>query len=69
MQAQVTHHTSSSVRADAVVTDAKGRVYLRVEGVEGTISKALLPLFQASQTSLGPARVDELPAERSTAQG
>ncbi|NSW53256.1 MAG: SDR family NAD(P)-dependent oxidoreductase [Anaerolineae bacterium] len=69
MQAQVTHHTSSSVRADAVVTDAKGRVYLRVEGVEGTISKALLPLFQASQTSLDPARVDELPAERSTAQG
>jgi len=48
----VREYTSSSIIADAFVYDHHGRLCLRAEGVEGTLSTALLPLFEKSHTSL-----------------
>jgi NAD(P)-dependent dehydrogenase (short-subunit alcohol dehydrogenase family) len=48
----VREYTTSRIIADAFVYDQHGRLCLRAEGVEGTLSTALLPLFEKSRTSL-----------------
>ncbi|HET60074.1 MAG TPA: KR domain-containing protein, partial [Chloroflexi bacterium] len=48
----VREYTSSRIIADAFVYGHHGRLCLRAEGVVGTLSTALLPLFEKSHTSL-----------------
>jgi NAD(P)-dependent dehydrogenase (short-subunit alcohol dehydrogenase family) len=44
--------TASRIIADASVYDQHGQLCLRCKGVDGTLSTALLPLFEKSRTSL-----------------
>ena len=48
---QITSHNTTNVKANTCVYDRFGQLLVEFEGVEGTMSKALLPLFQESTTS------------------
>ena len=52
---KITSQTRTRARADAVIFDENGRVYMEAEGIEGTMSKALRALFKTARTSLDTA--------------
>jgi len=50
---EILSQSTTLVRAKAAAYDSTGRLLLQCTGIEGTMSKALLPLFKTSATSLG----------------
>ncbi len=49
---KIVSQTKTRAKADAVIFDRQGRIYVKTKGIEGTMSKALRGLFKASATSL-----------------
>jgi hypothetical protein len=49
---KIVSFTNTRARADAVIFDELGKVYIETEGIEGTMSRALHGLFKTSKTSL-----------------
>ncbi|MEE4194464.1 MAG: SDR family NAD(P)-dependent oxidoreductase [Anaerolineae bacterium] len=58
---KIVSQTKTRAKANAVIFDQQGRIYVETEGIEGTMSKALRALFKESATSL-----DAVPAESGT---
>lgn len=48
---EVISQTKTRARANAVIFDKTGRVYMEADGIDGTMSKALRALFRQSATS------------------
>ncbi|MBN2047722.1 MAG: SDR family NAD(P)-dependent oxidoreductase [Anaerolineaceae bacterium] len=48
---RIVKHTRRRIEADADVFDGRGNILFACKGVQGTISKSLIPLFQSAKTS------------------